>query len=869
VAINGVVDLQYILRLGLALGGLAGALTLGAAEKRIYLAPDDHTDYMWSAGEEAYRQAFVEMIDYYMDLAAATKNDPREHQSRWNCDGSFWVWTYEKNSSPAAFERLVARIRSGQISMPLNALVSCYGGMPAEAVLRGMYYAGSLERRYGLRFPIAIAMENQTLPYGLGALFAGSGARYSWKGICGCLTKIPNNVRRPHEIYWWKGADGSRMLMKWNTLFGNNQSIGGYAEARQPAEAVEFVERDPGFQAAYPYPVIGIFGKGWDDLKTLTDEFVTVAKQKTTAGRKVIVSNQTDFFEDFESSHGAALPEFNAAFGNEWDLYTASLTEVSARVRRAVERLRAAEALASLVSLEWPEFLNGRQAFRDQTWINLGLYWEHNWTADGRVLTRQSRADWGRRVAAQIESYVDTLHGDATFALGGLIAARTGSRRFYVFNPLGWTRTDSADLLYGDPGPVHVIDLATGEETPSQLVTLAVAGYQQGRRYLRVHAVDVPPAGYKVFEIRQGQGQEYLDAARVAGSVVENAVYRLVVADRGAITSLVDKARGNRELARAVDGRWINDLGPGGGMLEAENAGPVSVTVKARGSGPLEHVSRITLLRDSPRIDIRNEITQNFGDTHTWSFAFDFESPDVWHEEVGAVIRARLLSGGGHYSPTHSRLEWLTLNHFAAMTGSDGMGVLLSNSDCAFMKLGRSAIGDDGISRLDVETPQIQVLAGGQIDGPQAGIPMQGGDSHFLQRFALQTTGAYSPAEAMRFALEHQNPFVTGWVRGNGPYPEQSFSLLSISDENVLLWSLKPAEEGIRQGLIARVWNLASSPRPFSIALATGVGSAKRATHIETDIERLPVSTGRLSTRIAGSQMLTFRLMPGRRPASR
>ncbi|MCI0628958.1 MAG: hypothetical protein L0387_46150 [Acidobacteria bacterium] len=64
--------------------------------------------------------------------------------------------------------------------MPLNALVSTYEGTRAEAALRGMYYAGRLERRFGIRFPLAIAMKNQTLPLGLGSLFAGAGARYSW-----------------------------------------------------------------------------------------------------------------------------------------------------------------------------------------------------------------------------------------------------------------------------------------------------------------------------------------------------------------------------------------------------------------------------------------------------------------------------------------------------------------------------------------------------------------------------------------------------------------------------------------------------------------------------------------------------------------
>jgi alpha-mannosidase len=50
--------------------------------KRIYLAQDDHTDYMESADEETFRQVFIEMIDYYLDLADATPENPPEQQSR-------------------------------------------------------------------------------------------------------------------------------------------------------------------------------------------------------------------------------------------------------------------------------------------------------------------------------------------------------------------------------------------------------------------------------------------------------------------------------------------------------------------------------------------------------------------------------------------------------------------------------------------------------------------------------------------------------------------------------------------------------------------------------------------------------------------
>ena len=185
------------------------------AQKRIYLAPDDHTDYMWTADEATYENAFLTMTDYYLDRMDATEGNAPPYQARWNADGSFWMWIYQKNRTAPQFQRLIKRINDGHFSMPLNALVLSNGGTPAEAVLRGMYYPGLIQRAYGVDFPIAIAMENQTLPYGLSSLWAGSGAKYSWKGVCGCASHVPHLSNRDRETYYVGGRDGSRILMKW------------------------------------------------------------------------------------------------------------------------------------------------------------------------------------------------------------------------------------------------------------------------------------------------------------------------------------------------------------------------------------------------------------------------------------------------------------------------------------------------------------------------------------------------------------------------------------------------------------------------------------------------------------------------------
>ena len=136
--------------------------------------------------------------------------------------------------------------------------------------------------------------------------------------------------------------------------------------------------------------------------------FTTTAQNKTNAERQVIVSNQSDFFKAFENDYGKVIPSESLSYGNEWDLYSASMSEVSAKVKRSVEKLRGAEAMASLVSIQNMNFANRLNEMRMNAFMALGLYYEHNWTADGPT-SRVDRSVWQRKIESQITSYVDSL----------------------------------------------------------------------------------------------------------------------------------------------------------------------------------------------------------------------------------------------------------------------------------------------------------------------------------------------------------------------------------------------------------------------------------------------------------------------------
>ena len=830
-------------------GILAGVASPARAIKRIYVANDDHTDYMWSGDDVQYRAAFLGMLDFYMTQAEATATNPSDSRGRFNCDGSLWVWEYEHNRSATDFARLVSHLRDGTLTMPLNAAVLCYGGSPSEAVLRSMYYAGRLERRYALRFPLVMAMENQTLPGGLASLWAGAGAQYSWRGVCGCATQTTFRPR-PREIYNYLGPDGQSVCMKWNTEAGYANSVGGYYEASDPGTAADYLDNNSDFLSRWPWDVSAAFGHGGDSLQTSTNAFIATSQQLSDATRRVIVSNEVDFFQDFLASHAGEIPTFAGSFGNEWELYQASMGAVTAEFRREIEKLRTAEALATIASWGHHAFMTGREAARDSAFMAAGLYYEHDWTADGPV-PRARRAQFQRDELSRLESYVEKLHADALSTVAADVKTIATAERHMVFNPLSWTRTDVVDLATTLTPPLRVVDVKTGAEVPSQVLSLQPT-------VVRILAGSVPSVGYRVYQVQAWDPALLPPSASVSLPAFDNGLYRVTLGPHGNITSLVDHRDADRELVDAASGS-LNDLGSGSGTAALESTGPVSTTLAVNAGGSPAHRTRVTLYAGVDRVDVEDTVTENFGGTVAYGSHFALPGATLRHEEVGMIATAARAAHGGDYADQNARTDYLSFGHFADFSQA-GRGVTISNADCSFFQAGNSTP-----STLDAATPALQAVVGMQVDGPSLGIPNQGGDTYFLNRFSLRRHDAFDPAAAMRFALEHQNPLVEARLTatGTGLLPADTYSFVSLPSSDVLLWALKPAEEGISSGIIARVWNLAQGQRSFQLSLPTVTGIvATRTTHLETDLGPAFVLNGAVNDVLARQQMRTYRLAP-------
>jgi alpha-mannosidase len=418
-----------------------------------------------------------------------------------------------------------------------------------------------------------------------------------------------------------------------------------------------------------------------------------------------------------------------------------------------------------------------------------------------------------------------------------------------------------ADVYYDGKLPVRVFEAGNDKEVISQVIT------KQGKTAVRIWATNIPSVGYKIFEIRQGKSMNRLMAAKVDGEYLSNAFYKIRLKRSGVITEFYDKKAG-RQLIKDVNGKFANDLGTtnleAGAVLTIENAGPVSVTLKATSDDPIKHTTRITLFYQSPRLEIEDSIQENFSDVKDWAFSFDLRDQSTRHEELGCILTLKKQHSGGNYANQNARYDWQTFNHFADIS-EEAYSVTLSNIDCSFFKLGNSTPDS-----LDENSPQLRALAGGQVDryvvnGKDSvvlGINNQHGQKDFRYSFALVANQTeFDPVYAMKFSIEHQNPLITGMVSGTEAiYPESPYSLIKLNDPGVLLWALKPAEEGIEHGVIARFWNINNIPAQPIIAFNKMIKSAWQTSHIETNDKSIPFSKNILQVNFESQQINTYRV---------
>jgi alpha-mannosidase len=86
-------------------------------------------------------------------------------------------------------------------------------------------------------------------------------------------------------------------------------------------------------------------------------------------------------------------------------------------------------------------------------------------------------------------------------------------------------------------------------------------------------------------------------------------------------------------------------------------------------------------------------------------------------------------------------------------------------------------------------------------------------------------------------------------------------SMLDLESDHVVVWALKPAEDGAGQGTIIRLWNLSSEPSSYRLSMDQRVKRCIKTTHVETDIEPVEPVDGKIAETLRAGEMRTLRVV--------
>ncbi len=390
-------------------------------------------------------------------------------------------------------------------------------------------------------------------------------------------------------------------------------------------------------------------------------------------------------------------------------------------------------------------------------------------------------------------------------------------------------------------GPFDLIDMETGEKVSYQIVKLdsskAPVPYAASRYALgQVNRVElfeivfvaesVPAMGYKTYRLTPKEKTISFESSIVVGeSNLENRYFKIALNPQtGTIDSIYDKEL-SREIVDKDAPHKLNQLivrwaktgkeeSPQKVSIRKGENGPVygSLIVSSKGTGCPQVTQEIVLYDKIKRIDIANRVLKDSTPLLEIYFAFPFlmDNPHFQFEGSNSVIEPLKDQFPG------SNSDYYTLQHWADVSDKK-VGITLSSMEAPIIEFGGLWPGYVSYAHHGVTPPGFDhefKKPGEFTKGYMYSYVM---DNNFrtnfenvqvtdaLFRYSLTThRGGWREGRAHDFGWAFQNPLIPVCMNGKKEGTlKKSMSFCQVDDSNVLLLTLKKAEDG--NGLIVRL----------------------------------------------------------------
>lgn len=858
-----------------------------AKKWKLFYAPNEHLD----VGYTDYRAKVAEVHARCMDELMKTLSKHPKYQ--FNLDGSWIVDQWLELRSSRQTPELETQARAGRVGMNAFYCSIATEYPTLEENLRNLYFSKELQERYSIPFDFALVSDVPSVSWCVPSVLAAAGIRYFANG--GNQDRGPMvvhghwNVRSP---FWFEGPDGQRVLTWFSAHYHQFKALFGLPPAVESGKGgvARFLKAYE--LGRYAPDAVLLYGTEVENLPTEYDDASFVERWNAEfAWPQLITCRFSEFFAYIEKEYGAGLPVVRGTGGAYWADNFGILAAATGRDRANQTRAVAAETFATLAAALDPK-VRFSLDLDHEIWRNLLLYAEHNFGIGG--LNDRPECDAAIGIVKEKEDQtiraewdIDKLLRRSLSQLGDQI--QTEGQNLLVFNPLSWTRSGLVQVQL-DQG-VTLTNLSTGRQ-----VACEVLAQKDGVQTVRFRAAEVPAVGYKVYRLGRGNIPRGRAAVTPPGTIVENRFYRLTLEpERAAIKSIYDKQL-ERELVDPASSYLANEylFVSGGGTETGRGRGAEDtrllhpfhwlpapeLTIHHAGQGVLASVEKtpwgqkvrmtatalhtprieteILLPDDDKQIELRNQIQVDLLLAKQASyFAFPWAmSNQTFQYDIP----------NGFVDPAHDLLEggcsdWFSIQHL--VNAEDGAAsVSLAAVDAPLVCLGDICRGR-WLAQFTNSSATVFSYALNNYWSPK----WAGKKSAELQYGYLITSSArFEPAACARWGRGARVPLEVSALKSSdklpglrGRLPGAEASLASVSPENLVLTSLKPAEDGA--GLVARVLETGGLETDGVLKLPLlAANGAREANAVEVAGQQLKSDANGVRFHLKPYQILTMRL---------
>jgi alpha-mannosidase len=747
----------------------------------LYLDANAHIDAAWLWRSKETIMVCRNTFSSVMNMMAARPDFTYTQSS-----AAYYDWI--ERFSPDLFRQIRQRVKDGRWEVVGGMWVEPDCNIPSgESWSRHLMYAKKYFRnKLGAEVKIGWNPDsfgyNQNMP-----------SFYRNAGIDAFITqKIGWNETNvfPYRTFWWESPDGSRILSYFPFDYVNTID--------NPYQLVDWMrqfEANTGFTKMLILFGVGDHGGGpslemLDRIDRLKELDIFPRIEYGTAGKYIDWLRSNDLRD---------LPVWKNELYLEYHQGTFTTQAAMKQFNRSNEALLTnAEKLSSFASLSGRPYNSGAM---EEAWRHVMFNQFHDILPGSGIREVYIDATATHREAQSIGRYELSHSLDHIASRVNTAALRHGTP-FTVFNTLSWERTDLAavDLREGDEDSYAVFD-ARGKELPSQ--TVRKSHYERQVLFVAGH---IPPFGYATFELRKQT------APRPGGSAPspfapENSLFRVAIDSvSGWVKSIFDKRSGKEILAGA--GNRIQLLEDLPKQWDAWNIGLTGKEFPTafRGAvvveqGPVRTIVRLErdflkpgVKKDFPTEDFPSSFFTQDIVLYNGLDRIDFTTDADWWEDHTMVKVAFPLAFGDTVATYEA--PYGTIRRSTQMRNSIEQAQVevpaarwadVSTDDYGVSLINSAKYGYD----IKGSTMRLSLLRSPKYPDPTADR-----GKHVISYSLYPHSGRWQSAATHQRGYEFNTPLLTAMTDAHEGKLPVTESFLSITPSNLVLTSVKKAEEG-------------------------------------------------------------------------